>query len=36
VRFFNKKWVWVLISVIMLGVAGGMVASAQSNNSVPL
>ena len=27
-RFFNKKWVWVLISVIMLGLAGGMVASA--------
>ena len=33
--FFNKKWIWVPISVIMLGLAGGIVASAQAITPVP-
>jgi len=33
--FFNKKWIWVPISVIMLGLAGGIVASAQAITPAP-
>ena len=33
--FFNKKWIWVPISVIMLGLAGGIVASAQAIAPAP-
>jgi len=33
--FFNKKWIWVPIGVIMLGLAGGMVTSAQTITPSP-